>query len=1008
MVIFKKTKNFWGILPFIFSVFIFILTLFLSVSGLNSAKENNNQYFSNIVNQSQNSIIKRFALYESSLKGGLGLFNASNFVSRSEWRDYVETLRINEKLPGISGIGFIENVKEENLDEFLVNVRNDGAPNFTNKPETQFSDKFIIKYIVPEEKNLPAIGLDIGFEGNRRLAAEKARDTGKPSLTKKVTLVQDNEKTPGFLLLVPYYKDFIVPKNLSEKRRNFVGWVYAPFIAKNLLSNLDYHDSNFISFRIYDGPHIKAGNLIYQSDIPPQNSYPEKTTQITVFGNIWTIKWQANNLFLPASNTDIYYYAMALGFILSFLSYLLLSALVQQKERIEKLVDKKTTELSESQKFLYLIMNTIPDRVFVKDKDFKIVRANEIFMSLYPPEKRDKVIGYTTVENFPKEEADKFLEQDRIAFENGVSQVREDITTYTGEKINFLTTKVKFYDDKNEEYILGISRDISDLVKEQKNLETKVEERTREYKEQKILAEQAGEAKEEFLANMSHELRTPLNSIIGLTKIITNDGDLNNEQSEMLSIIEKASDNLLQTVNDILDISKIESGNIELESKTFSLSGLLHSIVDQCKPLASQQGLLVQHNLNDLEDVFIKSDEHRIMRIITNLTSNAIKYTNHGQIDIEFGAKDDGGVFINFVCSIKDTGIGIPEDKLDKIFDKFTQAKESTERLYGGTGLGLSITKQLVELMGGEITVKSKVGVGSVFTVQLPFKKSHKDEEDIYVEEYNENFNADSLEGHTRVPMQDARILVAEDHEFNKIFIGKLLSRLGNNNYKIVENGLLALNAYKGEHFDLILMDCNMPIMNGYEASRKIREYEDERKGTTRVPISAMTADVMPGTRERCLKMGMNEYITKPLEENLFKQRMRQWLIFDENINTEAQDNKVGKLTHVNLDILDEYTDNDKGAQKELIQIFYDNSIEDLERLKENCSRFEKKIWVGSAHRLKGSSSYIGASVLKNLCSVAETSSFETEEERKSLYAKIKKEHGIVCSILNKLGLLDI
>jgi len=972
--------NLWQYSPIILAIAVVCLTALAWYSIEKTSKQRNSQYFDNLVSDTSNNLHERYVLYRQSLLGGLGIFYASLSVERSEWRKYVETLQIEETLPGISGLGYIDYVEQKGLEAYLEKIRADQAPEFQNKPDTEFKDKFVIRYIEPEPLNSAAVGLDIGFEKNRRDAAEYARDYGIASLTKKIELVQDNEKQPGFLLLVPVYEGNSVPDNISNRRSKLLGWVYAPFIGKNFLQDLTKVSKNQIAFT--------------------------KTTKVEVGERIWTIEWAATEIFAVPGHQRLLSVLSLLGFPLALILYFSLNNLIQNKRYIAKEIKKQTQQLKKSKEFLGLIMNSIPDLVFVKDKNFKIVRSNQSFLNLFPPDKRNKVIGYTTAESFTKEESDKFFSQDRIAFENGIAQTYEKITLYTGETMNLFTTKARFYDENGEEFILCIGRDVTDLIETQRDLEKKVEERTAEYKKQKQIAEKAGNAKEDFLANMSHELRTPLNSIIGLTKILIDEGGFNQEQHETLEVVDKASQNLLRTVNDILDISKMEAGKVKLENTNMNLAGLMHSLIDQIKPLASQKGLEVRENLQDMGDLYVNADEHRISRILTNLIGNAIKYTDDGYVKVHFETNENKKDVLDFVVTVTDTGIGISKEKIETIFDKFAQADKSTERLYGGTGLGLSITKKLVDLMKGSITVESEVGKGSVFTLRLPLKKGE-------VEKATKETLSDKQKKLKNIPhieLSNAKILVAEDHEFNQVFIKKILSRLGVKNFIIANNGAEALAKFKKETFDLVLMDYHMPRMNGYVTTENIRQYEASIQKDFNTPIIAMTADVMPGTEEKCLKAGMNDYISKPVAENILREKIQKWLLIpndiDEDIEILGKDEVEDDGTYFDLHLLEDYTDGDVQAQKELIQIFYSKSKADIGILKKNCVDGESQKWVEAAHSLKGSSSYISANTLKNFCAIAQSLDDSSKEERLDLYKKIKKTHEKLCDALKEKGLL--
>ncbi|MCL4677421.1 MAG: response regulator [Alphaproteobacteria bacterium] len=401
----------------------------------------------------------------------------------------------------------------------------------------------------------------------------------------------------------------------------------------------------------------------------------------------------------------------------------------------------------------------------------------------------------------------------------------------------------------------------------------------------KNAAEKANMAKSQFLANMSHELRTPMNSIMGLTHMMIEDGGQTEEHSEMLDTVRKSSQILLHIVNDILDLSKIESGGVVLESVPFDLHDSVALIVDTIRPLASAKSLTL-NVINSDQDMkrIVMGDPTRFSRILTNLCGNAVKFTTKGEITVDISCSESVSDTIYFTCVVRDTGIGIPEDKIDYIFEKFSQADDTITRKYGGTGLGLAIAKQLVELMGGMISVQSIVGKGSAFTVRIPFRLA-RDHYNLSEQsrEQSRGRRTQDRESISRKPLDRVRVLVAEDHDMNQIMIGKLLRRLGVQDYTIVQDGALALAEFMhAPDYDLIIMDCHMPNMTGYEATGAIRRVERERGEGAHVPIVAVTADAMVGTRERCLEAGMDAYVSKPVNAREFEAVLAQWFAVGE------------------------------------------------------------------------------------------------------------------------------
>ncbi len=375
----------------------------------------------------------------------------------------------------------------------------------------------------------------------------------------------------------------------------------------------------------------------------------------------------------------------------------------------------------------------------------------------------------------------------------------------------------------------------------------------------KDAAEKAASAKSDFLATMSHELRTPLNGVLGMASLLS-DSNLTAEQQECTATIQAAGQSLLVTINDILDISKIAAGQLSLESIPFRLGEVVRQVIDILAPQVNARGIRLaaacghwekQQAMLDTED-YLVGDPVRIRQILMNLANNGVKFTEQGSVLIEYGAAIVSETRAKVRIRVVDTGIGIPEEFRDRLFDPFTQADLSTTRKFGGTGLGLSISKRLVEAMGGVLGVSSVVGEGSTFWVELELPRSAADERTPLARV------ATSV---APPPTGRRRILVADDNPVNQIVALRMLERLGYE-CKIAANGEQAVDALSSdpEPYDLILMDCQMPVMDGYAATAAIRALG------ANLPIIAMTANALPGDEERCLRAGMDGYLAKPVQ----------------------------------------------------------------------------------------------------------------------------------------------
>lgn len=383
---------------------------------------------------------------------------------------------------------------------------------------------------------------------------------------------------------------------------------------------------------------------------------------------------------------------------------------------------------------------------------------------------------------------------------------------------------------------------------------------TKKLEIEKKSAIDATRVKSEFLAHMSHEIRTPINGVLGLNSLLMKT-TLNEEQHYYSELIHKSASSLLEIINDILDISKIESGKMSLESRPFRLVKFLSETLEIMGIQAKQKNLDFKVNLGALPDT-VRGDSKHLGQIIRNLVNNALKFTKEGYIQVlaeEIDRYDDK-VYIQF--TIRDTGIGIPKDKLNSIFSSFEQASNSISRQYGGTGLGLSICKKLIEMMNGQISVDStqEQGTSFKFTIELTMEYN--------LMETLHNINIDIDELHNTMN-NTLRILIVEDNEINQLVLSGLLKKLGNLEITCANNGALGVEKFKQQNFDLVFMDCQMPVMDGFAATRAIREYEAHRKHT---PIVAITANAMLSAKEECMNAGMDEYITKPIEEEKLKE----------------------------------------------------------------------------------------------------------------------------------------
>ena len=366
----------------------------------------------------------------------------------------------------------------------------------------------------------------------------------------------------------------------------------------------------------------------------------------------------------------------------------------------------------------------------------------------------------------------------------------------------------------------------------------------------------------EFLANMSHEIRTPINGILGMLQLTLMADDLQADYRDNLVTAKNCADTLLRLINDILDISKLEAGKYKIKEETFDIKQAIEETVAAQVPLANNTGLQLDCSFGNNIPKLVKGDGQRIQQVLNCLLSNAIKFTSEGSVRVKIASMDmEGENKVKIRMAVADTGIGISEANMSKLFIRFSQVDSSDTRRYGGSGLGLVITKQIVELMGGNIQVQSKEDIGSTFIVEVPMKVVKASDDALAEVEKEEEPAVFSINAHSK-----ARILVAEDEPVNQQVIGKLLGMAGFS-YDIAENGQKAVELFKQKIYDAALFDVQMPVMDGIAATQEIREIEQKEK-RKRLPIIAVTARAMFGDKERILENKLDDYIAKPYNLN--------------------------------------------------------------------------------------------------------------------------------------------
>jgi len=821
-----------------------------------------------------------------------GLFRASQYVDRSEFAKFVE--RSLFRYPGIQALEWIPRVPEGQRSLYEANARRDGFADFQLKelnPQGQLiavlprKEYFPVYYVEPFVGNENALGFDLASNAARLDAINRARNSGRPVASSRIRLVQEVGRQFGMLIFLPIYAGDFSPDSAQARREHLEGFALGAFrIGDMVNAAIKPFESEGIEYTLYDETTPDGEQLLFtnrsqvreNNRLTPDGDRTESSTELhaeavfTFAERRWAIQFTPTTRYFEDHKPPETRAVLIGGFLFSSLLGTFILVLAGRTATIERVVVERTAELSDAntelakeiserqQTAAALKESEKRQRAILDSTVDGVITINEqgIVQSFNPAAERifgypaAEVIGHNINMLQPEPYRSRHDEYIRNYLHTGKAQIigigREVVGLHKDGTTFPMDLAVSEVHLRQRRLFTGIIRDITERIQAEADLMAAKEQ-----------AESASRAKSEFLASMSHEIRTPMNAIIGMAELL-GETPLESEQRQYVRIFQSAGENLLSLINDILDISKLEAGHFELEKIDFDLREIIERTCEILALRAHKKGLELACRIIAGTPVNLVGDPLRLHQILVNLAGNAIKFTESGEVVIEVkaaaDAETDGAGQLEF--SVKDTGIGIPPDKTESIFEQFTQVDASTTRRYGGTGLGLNISRRIVDAMQGRIWVESELDRGSTFYFTAKF--------DLQVEPQK------------RVPsppieLNELRALVIDDNATNRLLLREMLAGWG----MVVteaEDGLAGLGALQqaaaaASPFDLVLLDCRMPGMDGFDVADHIRQ-DDSYRGMT---VMMLTSDNRAGDITKASEHGISGYLVKPIKRNDLK-----------------------------------------------------------------------------------------------------------------------------------------
>jgi signal transduction histidine kinase/CHASE1-domain containing sensor protein/ActR/RegA family two-component response regulator len=872
-----------------------LLTILLSDAVKRSVEAEQRENFQDVAKERISLIAEHIEQYTNALNWLASFYAGSGKVERSEFREFVQS-HIDTN-PDIKAIGWIPRVADSDRSEYESAAQRDGLADFQFTEEQpdgtmvrrgRREEYYPAYFIEPYEGNERSMGFDVASNPAGLDTLMWSRDNDELSVSEPVFTELGKSMERSILAFKPVYRKGATHDSMEDRRENLEGFVGLEARMNSLLDEASkYSAPSGFDIYLYDvsdeeskeflGIHVsrtRTGVDALRPEVICGEEGPELTsicsaTSLNVANKKWLVVCVATPAFLAMGHTSLPLVVTIMGLALTALIIVFcLYACRRISERRQSAI-----RIKGHKETLEAIFHTTPVGMLLLDENFVIREANDVAGKVVDKE-AIQITNKTCGSGLNCINAKRTLEgcgssplcsqcllratvEEVFSSGQGVERVQFQHTFLVDGKEDtpWLEISVEPLSIGGDSYVILVISNIT---------------------EQKL----AYEAKNQFLANMSHEIRTPMNAIIGFSDIMA-DEKLTDEQMDYVDTIRSSGKHLLRVIDDILDFSKIEAGKLELELSDCSLGEVLTSIESLAAFGAKDNGLEFRINASEDLPAQIRTDSARLTQCLINLVNNAIKFTQKGHVYVNVSLEDrNNEPYVRF--DVEDTGIGIPPQKQKEIFESFTQADESHSRKYGGTGLGLAITRQLADLLGGELSLTSEEGMGSVFSLVLPAGVDVEKKANLGRLGISGDTEADKTERYKFF----GRVLIAEDVKTNQVLARLLLEQMGLD-VTVAPDGKDAVEKALSGEFDLIFMDIHMPVMNGYEATRALRA-----EGIT-APIIALTGEAARGEVQEGIEAGCDDYLVKPLDRRQIFEKVRKYLPLEKQAVIKKPDSEA-------------------------------------------------------------------------------------------------------------------